>query len=114
MERIKLKNRDFIWTASILVWILVGAGPALGFDTRLMVAKGKIRQIEGNTVILDSLSKYEPANERAQVPDWARPGVTVKIGYYSQKYIRYYFEIVKPGEKLKAIEDRSGIRAQDR
>ena len=69
------------------------------------VYSGEITRIDGDTITLNGSRKFVPANEHTRVPQWAKEGVKVKVGYYTQNKINYYQEIAKPGRMLE-IEKR--------
>jgi hypothetical protein len=83
------------------------AVPAFALD----VHTGKVTRIKGNSITVDGYKKFVPANEHASVPDWVKAGANVKVGYYTQKRINYYYEIGQPG-KLLNIERESAGRSQ--
>jgi hypothetical protein len=104
------RKKSVLLGLTVLVTTLTLIAPALAAN--LSVFTGKITQIEGNIITLDHYKKFEPANERARVPEWAKKGTTVKVGYYSQNSINYYHEIGKPGRALE-IEKESWGRSQN-
>ena len=105
-----IRRKPVVLGLTVLLTILTLAIPAFAAD--LSVFSGKITRIDGNTIILDSYKKFEPANERARVPEWAVKGTTVKVGYYSQNKINYYHEIGQPGKALKIEKESWGRRSQ--
>ncbi len=56
---------------------------------------GILKEVSGNSMVLDSLETFVPSNEHAKIPLWAIPGIRVKVTYYVQKNVRYYIVIAK-------------------
>lgn len=108
---LNIKRKPVVLGLTVLLTILALVIPTYAAD--LSVFTGKITRIEGNTIILDGYKKFEPANERAKLPDWAAMGTTVKVGYYSQNRINYYHEIGKPGRALKIEKESWGRDKND-
>ena len=105
-----IRKKTVVLGLTVLLAILTMTVPT--FAGGLGVFTGKITRIEGNTVTLDGYKKFEPANERARLPEWAVMGTTVKVGYYSQSNTNYYHEIGEPGKALK-IEKESWGRSKN-
>jgi hypothetical protein len=105
-----IKRKPVVLGLIVFLTVLTLALPTFAGD--LSVFTGKITRIEGNTITLNGYKKFEPANERARVPEWAEKGTTVKVGYYTQNRINYYHEIGKPGRMLK-IEKESYNRSKE-
>lgn len=106
-----IRKKPVVLGLTVLLTIMTLAIPTFAGD--LSVFTGKITLIEGNTITLDSYKKFEPANERARVPEWATKGTTVKVGYYSQNSINYYQEIGQPGKALKIEQESWGRNKSD-
>ena len=104
------KRKPLLLGLTVLLTIVTMTVPT--FAGGLSVFTGKITRIEGNTVTLDGYKKFEPANERAKLPEWAEMGTTVKVGYYSQSNTHYYHEIGKPGTVLKVEKESWGRSSQ--
>lgn len=104
------KRKPIVLGLTVLLTILTLIVPSFAFG--LSTFTGKITRIEGNTITLDGYKKFEPANERARLPDWAAMGTTVKVGYYSQNKTHYYHEIGKPGRALKIEKESWGRSSQ--
>ena len=94
--------------------VLLGLAFVLALLTTSLVAdpafavrvySGKITRIDGDTITLDGSRKFVPANEHTRVPQWAKEGTKVRVGYYTQNKIHYYQEIGKPGRMLE-VEKR--------
>jgi len=100
---LNIKRKPVVLGLTVLLTILTLIVPTFAGD--LSVFTGEITRIEGNTITLNGYKKFEPANERARLPEWAAMGTTVKVGYYSQNKINYYHEFGKPGRMLK-VEKR--------
>jgi len=94
-----------------LLTILTLIVPA--FAGNLSVFTGEITRIERKTITLNGYKKFEPANERARLPEWAQMGTTVKVGYYSQNKTYYYNEIGKPGKALRIEKESWGRNKND-
>ncbi len=77
------------------------------------VYSGEITRISGDTIVLNGYKKFVPANEHARVPDWAKEGSRVKVGYYTQNKINYYQEIGKPGKALRLEKQQAWGSGQD-
>jgi hypothetical protein len=105
-----MRKKSVLLGLAVLVTTLALIVPT--FAANLSVFTGKITRIDGNIITLDHYKKFEPANERARVPEWAKKGTTVKVGYYSQNNINYYQEIGQPGSPLN-IEKESWGRSQN-
>lgn len=73
----------------------------------VQVYSGEITRISGDTIILNGYKKFVPANEHARVPDWAKEGSRVKVGYYTQNKINYYQEIGPSGKALRLEKQRA-------
>ncbi len=90
-----------IWIMCFTLVCYVGPGASVVFTDPLeKKITGTIKQIQGDMIILENYEEFEPANEYINIPKWVKPGQRVKIGYYIQKEIQYYLEIVKEGQKL--------------
>jgi hypothetical protein len=107
---LNMRKKSVLLGLIVLVTTLTLIAPT--FAANLSVFTGVITRIEGNTITLDHYKKFEPANERARLPDWAKMGTTVKVGYYSQNNINYYHEIGRPGRMLD-IEKESLSRSKN-
>lgn len=105
-----IRRKPVVLGLFVLLTILTLVIPT--YAAGLSVFTGKITRIEGNTITLDGYKKFEPANERARLPDWAQMGTTVKVGYYSQNKTHYYHEIGKPGRALKIEKESWGRSSQ--
>lgn len=107
---LNIRKKTVVLGLTVLLTILTLIVPT--FAGNLSVFTGEITRIEGNTITLDGYKKFEPANERARLPDWAVKGSTVKVGYYSQNRTHYYHEIGKPGKALKIEKESWGRNSQ--
>ena len=87
----------------MVLTISLATVPAFAFQ----VYSGEVTQISGNTIILNGYKKFVPANEHVRVPDWAKEGSRVKVGYYSQNKINYYQEIGPSGKALRLEKQRA-------
>jgi len=105
-----MRKKTVVLGLTVLLTILTLIVPTFAGD--LSVFTGEITRIEGTTITLNGYKKFEPANERARVPEWAEKGTTIKVGYYSQNNVNYYHEIGKPGRMLK-IEKESWGRSKN-
>ncbi len=65
------------------------------------VYSGTITRIDGDTITLNGYRNFVPGSEHTRVPNWAKEGTKVKVGYYTQNKINYYQEIAKPGRMLE-------------
>ena len=108
---LNIKRKQVVLGLTVLVTILTLLIPT--YAVGLSTFTGKITRIEGNTITLDGYKKFEPANERARLPDWVAMGTSVKVGYYSQNRINYYHEIGKPGKALKIEKESWGRMKND-
>jgi len=106
---LNIRKKTVVLGLTVLLTILTLIVPAFA---DLSIFTGEITRIEGNTITLNGYKKFEPANERARLPEWAAMGTTVKVGYYSQNKINYYHEFGKPGKALK-IEKESWGRSKN-
>jgi hypothetical protein len=106
-----MRNKSVLLGLTVLVTTLALIVPT--FAANLSVFTGEITRIEGNIITLDHYKKFEPANERARVPEWAKKGTTVKVGYYFQNNINYYYEIGKPGSPLNIEKESWGRNSQN-
>lgn len=107
---LNIKIKPVVLGLTVLLAILTLVIPTYAAD--LSVFTGEITRIEGNKITLNGYKKFEPANERAKLPEWAVKGRTVKVGYYSQSRINYYHEIGKPGKVLKIERESWGRNSQ--
>ncbi len=105
-----IRKKTVVLGLTVLLTILTLIVPTFAADLSLFT--GEITRIKGNTITLNDYRKFEPANERARLPEWAKTGTTVKVGYYSQNEINYYHEIGTPGRALK-IEKESWGRSKN-
>jgi hypothetical protein len=105
-----MRKNTLVLGLTVLLTIVTLAVPTFAADLSLFT--GEITRIEGSTLTLNGYKKFEPANERARLPEWAGMGTTVKVGYYSQNNVNYYHEIGKPGRMLK-IEKESWGRSKN-
>jgi hypothetical protein len=87
----------------MLMTISLAAIPAFA----VQVYSGEITKISGNTIVLNGYREFVPANEHARVPDWAKEGTKVKVGYYIQNEINYYQEIGRSGKLLKIEKNQA-------
>lgn len=108
---LNIKRKPVVLGLTVLLTILALIVPT--FAGGLSVFTGEITRIEGNTITLNDYKKFEPANERVRLPDWAAMGITVKVGYYFQNSINYYHEIGKPGRALKIEKESWGRDKND-
>ena len=100
------KMRRLILFSLILVSIsiLIATGmPAQARSEIIMTITGEVTNIKGMVITLDKTTIFYPAIE-INVPDWAVQGSKVSMSYYTKNYKKYYYEIVKPGEKFKVKE----------
>jgi hypothetical protein len=88
--------------ACISIVILTGM-PAQARSEIIMTVTGEVTNINGMIITLDKTKIFYPAIE-INVPDWAVQGSKVSMSYYTKNYKKYYYEIVKPGEKYKVKE----------
>jgi hypothetical protein len=77
--------------------------PAQARSEIIMTVTGEVTNINGMIITLDKTKIFYPAIE-INVPDWAVQGAKVSMSYYTKNYKKYYYEIVKPGEKYKVKE----------
>lgn len=105
-----IKKKRLAFGLTVLLTILTLVISTFAADLSLFT--GEITRIEGNVLTLNGYKKFEPANERARVPEWAEKGTTVKVGYYNQNNVSYYHEIGKPGRMLE-IEKESYNRSKN-
>jgi hypothetical protein len=77
--------------------------PAQARSEIIMTVTGEVTNINGMIITLDKTKIFYPAIE-INVPDWAVQGSKVSMSYYTKNYKKYYYEIVKPGEKYKVKE----------
>jgi hypothetical protein len=77
--------------------------PAQARSEIIMTVTGEVTNINGMIITLDKTKIFYPAIE-INVPDWAVKGSKVSMSYYTKNYKKYYYEIVKPGEKYKVKE----------
>ena len=107
---LNMKRKPVVLGLFVLLTILTLVIPA--HAAGLSVFTGKITRIEGNTITLNGYKKFEPANERVRLPDWAAMGTEVRVGYYSVGRINYYHEVGKPGKVLKIERESWGRSSQ--
>ena len=100
------KMRRLIYLSLILVSIsiLIATGmPSQAKSEKIMTFTGEVTNIQGMVITLNKTTIFYPAIE-IDVPDWAIKGVKVSMSYYTKNYKKYYYEIVKPGERCKVKE----------
>jgi hypothetical protein len=107
-ERLIMNNRmrRLILFSLILVSIsiMIATGmPAQARSEIIMTITGEVTNIKGMVITLDKTNIFYPAIE-IDIPDWAIVGSKVSMSYYTKNYKKYYYEIVKPGEKCKVKE----------
>ena len=88
--------------ASISIVLSTGA-PAQIRGEIIMTITGEVTNINGMVITLDKTKVFYPAIS-IDVPDWAIVGAKASMSYYTKSYKKYYYEIVKPGEKFKVKE----------
>ena len=76
-----------------------------------MTVTGELTNINGMVITLDKTKIFYPAIE-INVPDWAVQGSKVSMSYYTKNYKKYYYEIIKPGEKYNVKETIEKERKQ--
>jgi hypothetical protein len=108
---LNIKRKPVVLGLTVLLTILTLVISTFAADLSLFT--GEITRIEGNTITLNGYKKFEPANERARLPEWAAMGTTVKVGYYSQNKINYYHEFGKPGRMLNIEKESWGRSKSD-
>ena len=111
MLNISERKPVLLGLAVLLTILSLGLGAAPVFADELDIFTGQVTRINGDTLTLSSYKTFEPANEHAKVPKWAKEGTNVKVGYYTQNRINYYYEIGRPGRALE-IEKGSWARSQ--
>jgi len=88
----------------VSISIVISTGvPAQARSEKIMTITGGVTNIKGMVITLDKTNIFYPAIEIA-IPDWAIKGAKVSMSYYTKNYKKYYYEIVKPGEKFKVKE----------
>jgi hypothetical protein len=107
-ERLIMNNRmrRLLLFSLILVSIsiVIATGmPAQARSEIIMTITGEVTNIKGMVITLDKTNIFYPAIE-IDIPDWAIVGSKVSMSYYTKNYKKYYYEIVKPGEKCKVKE----------
>jgi hypothetical protein len=107
-ERLMMNNRmrRLILFSLILVSIsiVISTGvPAQARSETIMTITGEVTNIKGMVITLDKTNIFYPAIE-IDIPDWAIKGSKVSMSYDTKNYKKYYYEIVKPGEKFKVKE----------
>jgi hypothetical protein len=107
---LNIRKKTVVLGLTVLLTIVTLVLPT--YAAGLSIFTGKITRIEGNTIILNGYKKFEPANERARLPEWAAKGSTVKVGYYSQSNTNYYHEIGEPGKALEIEKESWGRSSQ--
>ena len=111
MLNISERKTVLLGLAVLLTILALGLNAAPVFAVELDIFTGQVTRINGDTLTLNSYKTFEPANEHAKVPKWAEEGTNVKVGYYTQNRINYYYEIGRPGRAL-GIEKESWTRRQ--
>lgn len=111
----KNRTRQLILLSLILasISIVIATGvPAQARSEIIMTVTGEVTNIKGMVITLDKTNIFYPAIE-IDVPDWAIVGAKVSMSYYTKNYKKYYYEIVKPGERYKVKEtiekERKGL-----
>jgi len=100
------RMRRLILCSLILVCISIVIStdmPAQAKSETIMTVTGEVTNINGMVITLDKTKIFYPAIE-IDVPDWAIVGTKASMSYYTKNYKKYYYEIVKPGEKFKVKE----------
>jgi len=88
----------------VSISIVISTGvPAQARSEKIMTITGEVTNIKGMVITLDKTKIFYPAIEIA-VPDWAIVGAKLSMSYYTKSYKKYYYEIVKPGERYKVKE----------
>jgi len=88
----------------VSISIVLSTGmPVQARSEKIMTITGEVTNIKGMVITLNKTTIFYPAIE-IDVPDWAIKGVRVSMSYYTKNYKKYYYEIVKPGEKFKVKE----------
>ena len=100
------RMRRLILCSLILACISIVISPGMPAQARsetIMTVTGEVTNINGMIITLDKTKIFYPAIE-INVPDWAVQGSKVSMSYYTKNYKKYYYEIVKPGEKYTVKE----------
>jgi hypothetical protein len=107
-ERLIMNNimRRLLLFSLILVSISIVIATGVTAQARseiIMTITGEVTNIKGMVITLDKTNIFYPAIE-IDIPDWAIVGSKVSMSYYTKNYKKYYYEIVKPGERCKVKE----------
>jgi hypothetical protein len=107
-ERLIMNNRmrRLLLFSLILVFISIVIATGVTAQARseiIMTITGEVTNIKGMVITLDKTNIFYPAIE-IDIPDWAIVGSKVSMSYYTKNYKKYYYEIVKPGERCKVKE----------
>lgn len=105
MLNIRKSKPVLLGVALVLMLLTISLATVPAFAVQ--VYSGEITRISGDTIILNGYKKFVPANEHARVPDWAKEGSRVKVGYYTQNKINYYQEIGPSGKALRLEKQRA-------
>ena len=92
-----------LFVMTLFAGILSINGLCLAYD-KIYTITGKIQDIQGQVIILEPGKKLRPFHE-VDIPDWAVAGTRATLSYVVRSRVRYYLEIVRPGEKLNAKEE---------
>jgi hypothetical protein len=106
------KNKPvLLGVAFVLMLLTISLATVPAFAVQ--VYSGEITRISGDTITLNGYKKFVPANEHARLPEWAKEGTNVKVGYYTQNKIHYYQEIGKPGRALRLEKQQAWDLGKD-
>jgi hypothetical protein len=84
--------------------IVIATGvPSQARSEIILTVTGEVTNINGMVITLNKTNILYPAIE-THIPDWAIVGTKVSMSYYLKNYKKYYYEIVKPGERHKVKE----------
>ena len=108
MFNLAKKRKVLVGLAGLLALLTVSLAPVPASTVEVEIFTGVLTRISGNKITLEHTKVFEPANEHAKVPKWAETGTRVKVAYYTQNYVKYYYEIGEPGKKLEKEKELEG------
>ncbi|RLF58318.1 MAG: hypothetical protein DRN37_05170 [Thermoplasmata archaeon] len=100
------KTTLFLLTLAICAFLLGTANLSAAEEPAFHMVTGQVTGLQGTVITLDGKGLYYPISE-IYLPSWVKEGESASLLYVSKGYIKYYYEIVQPGQKFTILDDRS-------
>lgn len=80
-------------------------------DERIFTTTGEIESVKGIVIVMKGGRRFQPLLE-VDIPKWAVSGARATLSYVVRPGGRFYWEIVRPGQRLKVKEEIELSRKQ--